>query len=415
MHTLLTLVLLIAVGFVGSHGMARRATRSRPLAGLFATGAEFLAGGMLLGPDALGLVPREVLADLEPIVCLALGWAGMLLGIDLVWGDLARVPRRVHRALAGGAAASIIGVGVAALAAAPHLGTGSAPRARAALAVVLGVTAAISSPTIVAVAVHRLRARGPVTHLLRLAGGLGSVYPMLAFGLLSMFVHPRVASVGDAGSALVGWILVTAAALVLGGLMVVFAHERVSDDEMLLVITGTVLMAGGLAYAFDVSALYIAMGMGFVVANASRRRHQVFRDLVRVEKPLFVALCVYVGAVLGPPGRLALAGAAGYVVVRVALRLGVAGMLLSRALEGTRPAPWRVGQGLVGQGIFAVAIALDYALANPGTASRVALAVVTLAVMADDAVGYVLVTAGLRAVGEAAPTPSDDSDAGGGL
>jgi|GEM_PF-1886563 len=390
MRTLVTLAILLVIGFAGSRGIVARATHRLPLMGLFATGVEFLLLGMIAGPGGLDLITFDVLHSLEPIVYLALGWIGLLFGVELSVAEMRAVSPRIFRVLFIDAA--VFGLLFAAILWLPtrYAWPGAPVAARIAGVAMFGVTASLTSPTIVALVARRLPARGPITALLKILASLNALFPLLIFGAVFMLVHPRFGVAEWSGVSVVWWVVGNAAALIMGLLMVLFTQERATDDEMLLVITGTVLLGGGLCYFFHVSALYSAMMMGLVVANASRRREHIFRELHVVEKPVFVALFVYVGAIIGLPSLPVLGVALVYVIVRTALKWIVTGSLVARTLDTARPCGSQIGLGLCGHGVMAVAVALDFALGGTLGALRGPLAVVAIAVLLDDGTGYAL-------------------------
>jgi len=144
------------------------------------------------------------------------------------------------------------------------------------------------------------------------------------------------------------------------------------------------------------------MIMGVVVGNFSRKRDQVFRELNRIEKALFLSFLVIAGAMLDPSGNGAALAAvtAAYVVLRLAMKYAVTGTAMTLVSTPMGAAGRRVGLALSGQGVMAIAIATDSALASHGT--PVTLAVVALAVLVNDAFGFFITRRVLTAAGEAA-------------
>lgn len=269
-------------------------------------------------------------------------------------------------------------------------------------ALIFGITASVSSPMIIALVSHRLPARGPLTNTMKIAGALSALFPLLAFGILFTLINPGI-SLQGVGSGLLWWVFVNVVGIVLGFVMVLFTHERTSDDEMLLLITGTVFLIGGLCYFLQLSSLYTAMIMGLVVGNFARRRDQVFRELHVIEKTVFLAFLLIVGALVSLPSLGAIAVILSYVLLRLLLKYVVTGTAAVQRFPELRRHGRRTGLVLSGQGAMAMAIALDFDLASTGFTMFSPLTVVAFAVIINDIVGYAITRRVLIATGEASP------------
>ncbi len=401
MRTIITLALFLIVGFVGSRGFVARATHRLPLTGLFATGMEFFLLGILFGPAGLNLITADVITDLEPIIYLTMGWIGLLFGIEMSWDHVRKISSSVFRFLFVDTAAFVVVFSLGSYFMIRWAWPQLTPVEQGASAVLFGITASISSPTVIAIVSHRLPARGPLTNTMRIAGALSALFPLIAFGLLFMVLHPRFLGLEGLGYGVLWWLFINAVGLILGFLMVLFTWERTSDNEMLLLIVGTVLLIGGLCYYLELSALYIAMIMGFVVGNFSRKREQIFRELHHIEKPLFLGFLVTVGAMVHFDGfgTIAIMTAA-YVVVRLAMKFLVTGTAIVANHPDLTGLGRKSGLVLSGQGVLAMAVALDSTLGSRDFALSSTLTVVALAVFINDVSAFVIVRALLRRSGE---------------
>ena len=402
MRTIVVLALLLVVGFAGSRGLVARATHRLPLAGLFATGMEFFLAGMLLGPNGFDVITVDVLTHLEPIVYLALGWIGLLFGVELSWGSARRVSRRVYRFLFVDTVACVAVVAVLMYLVQRKAWPEWSETGCVVSAVVMGIAAAVGSPTIVTLVARRLPARGPLTNTMKIASALSALFPLLAFGVVFMVLHPRYFAVEGVAVGLLWWLFLNLVGLVLGLVLVLFTHEWTSDDELLLLIVGTVLLVGGVCYFLKFSSLYAAMVTGFVVGNLSRRRDQIFREVHVVEKTLYVGFLVLVGAMVGMPDWVTIAVAAAYVLGRLATKYAITGAAVSAGFPELRALGRRTGLALSGQGVMAMAIALDVTLASDAVDLQRTLTVVALAVLANAPVGLLLTRRVFIASGETA-------------
>lgn len=401
MRTILTLAIFLVIGFIGSKGFVARSTHRLPLTGLLASGMEFFLLGLLAGPGAFNLITTEVIADLEPIIYLTLGWIGLLFGIELSWDSVRHISRSIFRFLFVDAAAALTLFSLVMFfvirALWPQLNTSD----WAVAAIVFGITASVSSPMVVALATQRLPSRGPLTNTIRIASSISALFPLVAFGVLFMVIHPRFFSFEGLGWGLLWWLFVNVVGVVMGFIMVLFTQERSSDNEMLLLILGTVFLIGGTGYYLELSPLYTAMIMGLVVGNFSRRRDQIFRELHRVEKTLYLGFLVIAGTMVVLPGLSTVAVIAVYVVLRLLMKYLLTGFVATHGLPDIRQYGRRVGLTLTGQGAMAMAIALECHLASSEFALQSVLTVVAIAVFINDIVGYLLTRRTLILCGEA--------------
>lgn len=402
MRTIITLALFLIVGFLGSRGFIHRATHRLPLAGLFATGMEFFLLGIVLGPGALNLINDEVLADLEPIIYLTLVWIGLMFGVEFSWEQVSKISKSVFRFLAVETTAFVVVFSALSYPLVGWAWPGLTAFEQGISATLFGITAAVSSPTVIAMVTQRLPSRGELTNTLRVAGALSALFPLLVFGLLFMVLHPRFVGVEGLGYGALWWLFANAVGLVMGFLMVLFTWERTSDNEMLLLILGTVFLIGGVCYFLDLSSLYTAMIAGFVVGNFSRKREQVFRELHHIEKTLFFGFLVVAGTMVTFGRPLVVAGlVVFYVGLRFLMKYAVTGSAMMANCPGLRGHGRRAGLGLTGQGVMAMAIAVDCTLASRAHSLSAALTVIALAVFINDLAGFAVVRRVVIAGGEA--------------
>jgi len=217
------------------------------------------------------------------------------------------------------------------------------------------------------------------------------------FGLLFTVIHPRFFGYEAPGAGLLWWLFINVVAVALGFFMVLFTRERCSDNEMLLLIAGTVLIVGGVCYFLQLSSLYTGMVMGFVVGNLSRKRDQIHRELHLIEKILFVAFLILLGASLEISNVWVVALAAVYFGLRLVLKYVSTGSLISRI---TPKRGRRGGLVFAAQGGLALAIALDNELASESELSAVILSIVAVAVVFGDLIAVGLTRRELENAGE---------------
>ena len=92
MKILLAAVVLAVLALVGSRRVMRRARVPLGAQLIFATGTEFVFVGLLLGESWLGVIDGAAVRGLEPFVVVALGWIGLVFGLQFERRSLRALP-----------------------------------------------------------------------------------------------------------------------------------------------------------------------------------------------------------------------------------------------------------------------------------------------------------------------------------
>ena len=351
------LVLVIVTAYLATHvayeWIARRF--------LIISGAEYLLLGILLGPEVSGIFSADVLQGFAPLTSLALGWVGVLVGMQFYLPVLVKAPGVVYRlafaesltTFAAVAAASL-GVIVWAFPAPVELAIGPA--------IALGAVACASTPSGIEVAARALRHRGPVVRQLQFATAIDALVGIVALGLLACWLHPSTGTPSRQPT-VTEWAVITLGVGAVGGaLFHLFLGDERKIDRLFVSVAGAVILASGTATYLEVSPLLASLVVGFILVNTSRNREEIGRVLATAERPLYFVLLIFAGASWQPSAQSAWV-------------FPVVAFLFARAfgkIWGARVATWWNGQGeqlgydwgraLIGQGGLAVAIALDYLL-----------------------------------------------------
>ncbi|MGI8619550.1 MAG: hypothetical protein ACR2L6_10770 [Gemmatimonadaceae bacterium] len=93
----LILVLLVASAFVAAHFAFERLGKRF----LIVSGAEYLALGILLGPQVSGIFTPALLDSLAAFPALALGWMGAIIGMRFYLPELIKIPGATYRVASG--------------------------------------------------------------------------------------------------------------------------------------------------------------------------------------------------------------------------------------------------------------------------------------------------------------------------
>lgn len=353
----ITLIVLVAV--LGSRWTFTRARLPLGARRILLTGAEFLVVGICLGELLLGLLDRSTLAGLSPLLDLSLGWLGLMFGAQLEYRQLTRFPRQypsVALLLGGFTAAACLPMGFLLE---PLPGAEERPWLGA---LVLAAAAIPSAQSSLALVVRELGARrDKVTEVLSYVAGLDALAGLALFGLV--FTLPQThAPLGPEQLFALQYLLLS---LGLGGLMGLILHLLTrfgcSQAELLLFTVGSVALAAGVAAFLKLSPLVVTVVSGSVIANLKGERSRILQVLLPLEKPLYLVLLIFAGAMVRPVPQLALV----LLLVLPYMALRGAGKVLGGfvgSLLFDRPVrlPRALGLGLTGQGAMAVAMVVNF-------------------------------------------------------
>lgn len=387
-RTVLLVILVAFIALAGGRDILRRERGKKP--GLFRlTTAVYLALGLLLGEQGSGLLDAEMLDNLEPVLELALGWTGLLFGLQLEIRRLRKFPLNFFGITLFQSLATTLLVAAFLYVALGLLLRQEGNDLWQAL-MLLALVGAVSSPAETALAAAA--GGGVKRRLARLAHyvtSLDPLLPVLLFSLMTGFYH------SDEGGRLIPALEWTAASaligLVLGLMFNSYARHRHGENELSMMIIAFTIFAGGIAAYLKLSCLFICVVMGAAIANLLPTSERIFRMLVFREKPILIVFLVLVGASWTPAGGSGPGTVVWVLLCYLAVRvLGkVAFMALARIYLGKdlEPGGWTVGFSLLGQGGMSVALVVNYQLLFGGVSSFVVVSVALLAVVASEAFG----------------------------
>ena len=329
-------------------------------------GAEYVLLGLFLGPVGSGILGAGAIRDLTPLISLALGWMGMLLGTSF------RIPRLalLEPAWVGIAfteAVTTFGAALGALLLALHLGAG-VPIAEAALpASALAAIATVGVPAAVDALAQRGFAEHPFLPALRFTARVDAFVGVVAFGLTLAVLHLGAVAPEIRPPTPTEWAVINIAVGVASGVLFhLFLGPRDDagdpsdgDPRLFVSLAGAIIIASGAAYYLNLSPIYTNLVLGIVLANTGTTHERVVRLLATTERPVYLALLIFAGAAWRPEGMELLWLAIAFVGIRLFARLlgGRAAGTASRDPALRAPGMWRA---LLGQGGLGVALAVNY-------------------------------------------------------
>lgn len=382
MQTTLTALAVVAVGYILAYVLFDRLRDRYGYVG----GAEYVLLGVLLGPQVSGLLGAGQVQDLTPIVSLAAGWLGMLLGSYFRLPTLALLPPG-HLKTAFSEALATFGAALAALLALFRYLAGYQWPDAVVQAVTLAAIATLSSAAAVDAFVGRAKVRAPILPVLQLTARIDALVAVVAFGLVLAVFHRGAVAPGVRPPTATEWAVINLAVGVASGVLFHLflgprgsAEEPESASRLFVALAGAIVVASGASYYLNLSPIYTNLILGFILSNSGSSHRDVTRLLLATERPIYLALLIFAGAAWSPGSADLLFLAPTFVVVRLAARYfggRVAGMHVAPP-ELRTPG---LARGLLAQGGIGVAIAVNYAQVRPDLNPRLVLTATLLSVL----------------------------------
>lgn len=382
------LILVVAGAYLLTHFVVERLQRVF----LVLTGLEYVILGVLLGPQVpLDIPAFSHLDDLLPIVALAVGWVGLLRGMELSFrryrGNISIGVSRVvavQALVAGGLTATAAYFAFASgwffPVGSPGTETVVGPRQLWMAIGVMGCAAAAGSVAPIELLERRYRLSGEMPERLRRMAGLSDLVAIVVFGLLVCWFHQVDPSAAVQPSSTEWAVVSVGLGVALGILFTPFLGEDDSENGRFLAMVGIIVLASGAAYFLDLSPLLVNLCLGAVLVNTAKTGRQIHSTLERTKRPMGLVLLVFAGALWRPVDPLAAVMISGaYIVLR----------LIGKAI-GTSLASWRsphradAYRALIAHGEVSVAMAVSFRLVFQGPAVDLAYTAILASVVVND-------------------------------
>lgn len=298
-YEIVLLLSVVSVGYVITHILVERLSRRFSVSG----GIEYVALGIVLGP-VLGIVDAELAHDLRPVLLLGAGALGMLAGLELAPGT------EKVRAHGGWRAALAITLFTALTVIVLPLGVAMAlgydiDRSDAWTAALLlaGIVALGSDGSVIRTVATTLGARGPAPLVGAAIATRVRAIATIGFGLIYAVVErDEVLSLREPIQVLQALGLQIGVGVIIGLLFGVVVHRKLDARTLLTVVVGMVLLAGGFAFAFEVSAIFVNFVAGVTFARTSPHAGEATRTMRSIKQPFVIALYFFAGLewMMGP-------------------------------------------------------------------------------------------------------------------
>ncbi len=382
MSTTLTAIAIVTVGYLLAYLLFERLRDRFGYVG----GAEYVVIGFLLGPHAARLLDAQVVQELTPIVSLALGWLGMLLGTYFRLPTMALLDG-THVRMAFTEAVSTFVLALAALLPIFHYLVGYSWSDAPIPAVTLAAVATLSAPAAIDAFARKGFGTSPVFPVVQLVARIDALIGVVAFGLVLAILHRGDVAPTVRQPTATEWAVINIAVGVASGVLFhLFLGPREreptdeSDSRLFVALAGAIVIASGAAYYLNLSPIFTNLVLGFILANTGNAHRDVSRLLARTERPVFLALLIFAGAAWSASAPELWFIAPAFIGIRLAARY------VGGRFAGTVSAPPQLripelGRALLAQGGFGVAIAVNYTQIHPDLDPNIVLTTTLVSIL----------------------------------
>ena len=380
----------MALGFLGSRWLFSRIHLPLITEHFFLTGAEFILVGFLVGPSGLRLLDPISLESLHPLISLSLGWVGILFGLQLDFKLLKKFPTQFLK----------VGLSQAFLTSLfcffPFLFVLSSTMGVKGItwysaAAILSLSAGCTAQSSLAIFQKKLNLYNHhLMDLLRYISSIDAIISISLCGVLASIMSPEPLLMIPVYPWLQWLIAISALGIILGFVLDSLIQPGCRQSEMLVFIIGFVAFTGGLAFYLQHSVIFLTTIIGTILANSSsaRRLHAAIANL---EKPIYILLLIYAGAIspIGNSWNITLIAC--YVIVRFLAKF-FSGYCTSKLFLYPRKIPKTIGLGLISEGGMSLAIALSFVSIHPGPVADLIIFTVLLGIMISELISPVIIT-----------------------
>jgi hypothetical protein len=296
--TVLALLALVALAWLGGHAKVQQWEAKLRVSQVITAGFPFVLLGLAARHPAVGVVTEPVLAEMNTVLGVALGWLGLVAGFRFDARLVSGLPPGTARAVALGTVipfAFVVGLtGFALLSLSGGLG-GFTIRDASSLrdALILGTAGAMTAKT----SARLLRSTEPadlVSRVIRIEELAG----VAGLAIVAAYFRPAVEGTWQLpGTA---WLLLTIGLGATIGIVtwVMLQSTKHGRPEFVVLALGSVSFAAGLAGALHLSPIVVTFIAGVLLANVPGAYHgRLGAALRRLERPVYLVSLFAIGAI----------------------------------------------------------------------------------------------------------------------
>jgi len=372
----------------------------------------YILAGVVVGPSVLGWISHDNLAALSVFSEVALGL--ILFSIGAVF-ELDRVKSVGPAILRVTLTESFL---AAFLVSVTMLLFGQ----RWEVAILLGTISMATAPASTLMVLRERNAAGPLTETVTGIIGINNIVCLTAFLLVATSIDLTAAFSGE-GVSVWGtlyrsiyplvWQLVGSVALgfLVGVMLASWAPNVHEHGEMLILLTGSVLLCVGAAILLDLSTLVASLAVGATLTNLSASTRRAFSALARSDPPFYAIFFVLAGAELDVT-LVASLGILGIIYVLARATGKIIGATVGAQRSGYGPQVQRLlGLTLMSQAGLAIGLTLSVDRRYPEFAAAVTT-VILAAVTISEVIGPIATRIAIDRSGESRAPEIEPAGAG---
>jgi len=329
----------------------------------------YLATGIVVGPQILGLVTERMLGELRIFNGVAIALIALTAGTEMDF----RTMRPLFRGIAWITGVAVCGT-VVLVSCAVYFSRELLPFAAGltdvqmiALAIVLGVTISAQSPAVVVALRKETEADGPLTRTVLGVVVLSDLVIILLFALASTLAKSLLGSTGTEASPFgaVAWeILGSSIAGLLIGVLISTYLKRVQTGGALFVVTAGFLVAE-VGQRIHLDPLLMALFAGMLIRNGTTHGDRLHAEIEAASLPVYIGFFAVAGATIHLHA-LAEVGVPAAILVGVRAFGFLAGSRVATSIaKSPETVRHYVGFGLLPQAGLALALALLFTRTYP--------------------------------------------------
>jgi Kef-type K+ transport system membrane component KefB len=329
----------------------------------------YLAMGVIVGPQVLGLVTEQMLTQLRIFNGVAIALIALTAGTEMDF----RTMRPLMRGVAWITGVAILGT-IGLLAAGIYLAkdllpfvSGLTDVEMVAIAVVLAVTMSAQSPAVAVALRNEMQADGPVTKTVLGVVVVSDLVIIVLFALSSTVARALLNGASASGSALgmVAWEIFGSAAVgaIIGALIAIYLKAVPTSGGLFIVLAGFLVAEVGQRIHLD--PLLIALAAGMLIRNFTKFGDRVHAGIETTSLPVYIGFFAVAGAAIHLHAlALVWVPATLFVILRGAGFL-TGSRIAAYFAESPEPVRRFAGYGLLPQAGLALALALLFARTFP--------------------------------------------------
>lgn len=327
----------------------------------------YLLAGIVIGPFALKLIPKEAISGLAVISEAALGFIAYSIGSSLNFKDLKKIGSGIIIIALFEALTAVVVV---------TLVMAVIFKQPLPFSLAIGAIASATAPAATLMVLKQYKAKGPLVDTLIPVVAIDDAIAVIAFGICIAIAQVLVSGVEALtimtiakpfieiiGSILLGVML---------GLGLTFVNRSsTSKEQTMSLAIGVILLAVGIADRFELSSILTCMALGSAISNITEGKSKLLTALDSFTNPIFIAFFTISGldldfSVLKAVGVIGI----GYVISRVAGK--VLGAYIGCKIAKSKPVVQKyLGFTLVPQAGVAIGLTLLVGEVLPAYGSQI--------------------------------------------